>query len=272
MKKRKKIGLIIILIPFLLLSINKIFAVYYDRTYNDIEKGTSSQNYIMQRINTVGDLVYNNTYNYWTKETLDKDGLVEIHDNSKDYNGHIYLDTLTLNFKFGIKEYVSGSVENEDYYYEENYLTINKEGKILSRASADSIASVLKNCILLKDKIPFLKSWEDNSKFIFLKHFSKTGFSPCFIPSMTLGISNTNGVCQTWKGMAYFDLTFKKEKLKFKLPNELRNMIFIDKFDFGDLAYYEIPKKYIPNLDICFLIHQNDIYIIKRKLKLLIKK
>jgi hypothetical protein len=264
MKTRKKIGLIIILIPFLLLSINKLFAIYYDRTYNDIEKGISSQNYIMERINTVGDLVYNNSYN-WTKEIVDKDGIVEIHDNSKDYEGHIYLDTLALNFKFGIKEYVSGSVENNDDVYEDNYLTINKEGKIISRVSADSVSSVLQNCILLKDNMKFLENWEDNSQFIFLKHFSKTGFSPCFLPSMTLGISNTNGVCQTWEGIAYFDLTFKNEKLKFRLPNELRNMFFVDKFDFRNLAYYEIPKKYKHNLDICFLIHQNNIYVIKRK-------
>ena len=81
---------------------------------------------------------------------------------------------------------------------------------------------------------------------------------------MTLGISNINGGCSTWKGVAYFTLISKGEKFKFKFPEELENLLYICSSDFS-LGYYEIPKKYQDLLDVSFFVNRYGIYIIKRK-------
>lgn len=261
--KYKKIILLIMVFPLLLLFINRMLAFYYDKTYFDLDKGITAGKYEIKKINIEGNVEYNSSNKYFVGK-YDSDGILELLDNSKEYNGHLFLDTLNLNFIIDIDEHISGSEMNDNYVHQENYATIDKKGKIVKRIEIDSINYRLKNCVLLKNKIGNPQDWDDKSDFIFMKHFLKTGFRPCFIPSMSLGLSHVNTSCKTWEGIAYFDLISKREKFRFKFPGELSNLFFVDSFDFF-LGYYEVPKKYQERLDVCFFVNRNDIYIIKRK-------
>ncbi|WP_125718796.1 hypothetical protein [Flavobacterium ustbae] len=108
-----------------------------------------------------------------------------------------------------------------------------------------------------------IKDLDNASQFIYMKHYLKRGYSPCFIPPMTLGISNINNYCKTWSGIAYFDLTTKGEKFRFKFSNELTDFFFANTFDFN-FGFYEVPNKYSRSLDVCFFINNDNIYIIKK--------
>ncbi|OXA86888.1 hypothetical protein [Flavobacterium hercynium] len=262
-KKYKKTILIVILAPFVMLFINRIIALYYDQTYFDIDKGIESGKYEMKKIKISGYLNYCGSDDHLIPK-YDADGILELIDSNNAYQGHVYLDTIHLNFIIDIKEHISGSEINDDLVQSDNYVVIDKKGQIIQRIVIDSLTYNLKNCLLLENKIDKVQ-YTSMPPVITMKHFLKKSFTPCFIPKMTLGISNVNGICYTWSGTAYWELIAKNEKFKFTFEDELQDLFSYDWFFVSKLGYYEIPKKYEDLFDISFFVKKNDLYIIKRK-------
>ena len=285
MKKRKIIlfalGLIV-LIPVVVVGVNKIASIFYNANYQDIAKGAFSDHHQISRINLMG---YISSHSADSKiidtdsSAMEVDTLVFNEDGSVRepladkphyvaYSGEVYLDTLQFIFKVETKE----DVVNEYHDHMEgksHFITIDPYGKILAnRTDAENKpADIFKNCMLLENIILPFQKWSDNTQPIYLSHFSREDFdSECLNPLRGWGSPNGAGACYIYMGHAYMNVKIGDEQLKFKLPCGSKGML-VTVFDEYSLMmnFSEVPERFRSKVNASFMVFNNDLYMARKK-------
>lgn len=257
MKKFKKVLVIlgiIIVIPLLIVLINNLAGVYYNTKYIDADKGASSENYTLKKLNIPGKIEYHfddtaaaavNSY-----DTIPKEG----------NDGHLYYDPAQKKIIVETENYVKSPDSPMDDTVRE-YYAIDKKGNITKIDSLPNDLSSVKNQLA-----PFQK-WYDNSQVIYMRHFTKQNFH---MPSLNPfhGMGNPTGGRPTyyWDGPAYYDVKFNGDILKVKVPCQSAALLFTSDYEYDTGLYYYL----LPELDIAFLVYSKTyepdaVYMIKHK-------
>jgi hypothetical protein len=271
----KKIALVVlslVLLPFIILGVNRLTGVFYDRYYTAIDKVPSSAHYILTKVKTEGVLVEQTAFgteidSMWVDTIpLTKTGQPDTSQKPakvyKTYSGNIYLDTLNNTIKVETtvrlpakKEYGQGVDQN--YFY-----TINTKGKVIA-AVINKDSTLLKNCLLLKDEIRTFQPWPDSNQPVYLNHFTREEFSSdCLDPLRDWGNPTGNNLCYMWSGTGYYKLKFHNETLQFKLPCASKALFFSSPRDFMTvLGYYQVPARFSHQFDVAFIVYDDTIYL-----------
>lgn len=238
---------IIVGFPILVILVNNLSSLYYNRDYTDANKGGSSKNYIITKLNIPGRISF-----HFGSERIMSAG-------EEDITSHLFYDKTQGKALVAATEYVSnpdGSNSEVTFYY-----AIDKTGKI------NKIDSIPETARLVKDQlIPFQK-WKDKKQVIYMRHFSKQNFDP---PSLNpfKGMGNPTGGSPSyyWDGPGYYDIKFKGEVLKVKFPCKSGAFLFSDDYDYNTgLSYYTLQDE-----DIAFIVdyknHEpTELYMIRHK-------
>ncbi|ALM50363.1 hypothetical protein AMR72_16625 [Flavobacterium psychrophilum] len=250
MKKfRKMIIIIAILIgfPVLVIVVNKLSSIYYDKEYTDADKGASSKNYTITKLDIPGRI----SFHFSTQRTMLP--------GEEDITSHVFYDKAQNKTMVVATQYIandSGFNDEVEFYY-----AIDNQGNISKLDSIPETARLVKNQL-----VPFQR-WHDKSQVIYMRHFAKQDFDP---PSLNplRGMGNPTGGSPGyyWNGPGYYDLKFKNDVLKLKFPCKSRAFLFSNDYDYETgLNYYLLP-----NQDIAFIIDYKNreptsIYMIKHK-------
>lgn len=273
MKKRSKwlIAIaLILLLPFLILGVNMIYSWYNDSTYKELSKGVSSSHFLLNKINLSGKVVTQEANTtvidslYVDTIKLDKKGNIDSLYRDPPtyitYNGHVYLDTVQLNFL------VESSVENEGSHI----VTLTPHGKTLSMVKVvnHNEKEILRSCILLENMILPFQPWLDPKQPLYLAHFSKQKFdTSCFNPLRGMGSPNGSGPCYFWEGEGYYNMVIAEEVLKFKLPLVSSAIFFSNNDDFPSytMDFSVVPERFRDKVNACFLIYDDDLFMARKK-------
>ncbi|TDO23111.1 hypothetical protein [Pedobacter duraquae] len=272
--------LILLAFPFLIILINKITTLYYNRSYQQIDQGViTSPHYQMIQIKLSGipqeltgytteiDSMYVDTI---PTTPVDSSTVHKIDPKSfKTYGGHIYIDTVKRLLHMETREDSVDGKGGPTGDYKQHYLTLNLKGKII----ADSVvlnpekAHTYPNGYLVPDVLIPFQPWLDENQPIYIHHFAKQNFnSYCFNPLRGWGSPNGAGNCYFWDGTAFYVINFHKELLKFKLPCSSGAFLFSEDMDFSaDMNYYPVPKSYQNIVNASFLVYKSQLYMVSGK-------
>jgi hypothetical protein len=264
---------IVLALPIIQLIINKLYSIYYNKTYIKLDDSSSLKKFEVVKVPTQGKLEF-----FFT-------------DLSANGNSVIYFDTIALNFKIVIKKYMENDNKETDYVTfdqkgniieidkyiprqtETDYLFDNKrvdgKGKVLyeqQNVKTDSIDH-FKNCILVGNQIPPFPKWKERTSPIYVYHFSKDEFySGKLNPFKIMGI-NGSSPTSVWYGMAYCNVRFENEIVRIKIPFGL-NSLFLNATDYdyyAQLNYYSLPEPYLNRIPVRLLVLDHEVYLIRRK-------
>lgn len=260
----------ILLIPFLILGVNKIYSWYYDASYKELNQGVSSSHFKLNKINLPGKVVTQQA-NTAIVDTLHVDTLKLDKNGNNDslhpdpptyltYNGHVYLDTVQFNF------IVEDSVENGASHM----VTLDSHGKTLSSTKVinNNKNEILRACILLENMILPFQPWLDHKQPLYLNHFSKQKFdTSCFNPLRGFGNPNGSSPCYFWEGEGYYNIVIEDEVLKFKLPLASSALFFSDYTDFPSYSinFSVVPKRFRHQVNASFLIYDDGLFMASKK-------
>ncbi|MBB6273970.1 hypothetical protein HDF26_004443 [Pedobacter cryoconitis] len=271
MRRRTKIliGLaVIIVIPFLIVAANNLASLFYTRSCKSLDQGASSANYELKRVPLPGFIQSKNgNTNVVDSSSISIGTASQLPVSYVTYEGNVYLDTVQDVFKVETK---SGGPQNEKYRGQSHYITFNKKGKILSdtQTKKDS-ADLAKNGLLLKDQILPFQPWLNQSKPIYIAHFSKDEFnSHCFNPLRGWGSPTGGSVCYFWSGRGFYNLVYNKEVLKFQAAVSSGAVLFSQDDDFSGaylIKYSEVPERFRSRVEGAFLISEDKLYMVSRK-------
>lgn len=261
MKKSKKMLIIIgivIGIPLLIVLINNLTAAYYNKDYTDADKGAASEHYTLQKIRLPGKIQYhfdNAAYEAYRASTNPADTIAP-----EGNDGHLYYDTVNQKIIVETEEYVRSDEGSMNETVKRIY-AIDKNGNTLKTDSLPKDIQSVKNVL-----IPFQK-WSDDSQVLYMRHFQKQDFN---MPSLNPlhGMGNPTGGHPTyyWDGPGYYDVKFKGDVLKVKIPCESGALLFTEDYEYATGLYYYL----LPEQDIAFLVYSKTfepdaIYMIRRK-------
>ena len=268
MKLPVKIILVLVLIsiPLFILLINKLYSIYYDRVYKDINLGLETKFYTIKKINVNGNFIFH----------FGEEGKCFASGGEDLYGSYLYFDTSGLNFRLVTNRYVPSTVEGMSGSEVKVYYTLDQNGNVTESTDLssdnDRIANGFNECKLIKDDFLTYQKWQDKTKTIYLKHFSKNKFVWESLNPLG-GIGNPTGgqTCPSWEGFGYYDLKLKDETVSFKAPCENGSLLLSNDYDYSTgLHYYKLPE-HIKNVeDISFLVYVKNfevhsLYFIKRK-------
>lgn len=228
MKTRKRLMiflLLLIILPLTLWLFNRFNTSKYNKIYANVENGGSSTNYTLTPLSLPGQ-----KFDFHFSD--DHDGA-----------SYLYLDTLTNDIVL--------RVEERDNKYN---VRISLEGNVIKEDSAKIPGS----CISIKNELKPFQPWTNPSKSIHLAHFSRDEFNTEMLnPLNRLGAIN-GSLNYYWDGYGYYDIDFKNEKIKVKIPCKCDAILFAKDTDYyTSLHYYQLPQA-------AFLIREpNSIYIIR---------
>ena len=241
---------IVIGFPLLIIAVNKLSSVYYNREYTDADKGAESKNYVISKLNIPQRLSF-----HFSSDRAATPG----EESGENITSHIFYDK-TLQKAF---------VATEGYYEHKEYgrMPLVENFAIDNNGNITKTDSIPPSAQLIKDQlIPFQK-WHDKSQVIYMRHFAKQDFDP---PSLNPfhGMGNPTGGGQSyyWEGPGYYDVKFKNDVLKVKFPCKSGAFLFSNDYDYNTgLSYYILPDK-----DIAFIVDYKNyeptgLYMIKHK-------
>lgn len=246
-----------IALPFSTLLINKIWSIYYDRTYINIEKGASSDHYSIRKIEVPG---YTFKFHFSSERAVlaDKTGKSE----QADASGYLYFDTLKKHIILETEEYIPANTQGDGGDMLTHYLRIDLDGKIIEDVKGFYIAGteLLKNSVLLNNELLPFQKWSDPSQAVYMKHFSKNKFnSTCLNPLRGIGNPTGSSPCNYWDGFGYYDIRFNEEVLKVKIPCGSSALFFSEDHEYATgLDYYQLPDSFRDEFNIAFLVYANN--------------
>jgi len=256
MKKLKRVLIvigIIIGIPLLIILINNFAGAYYNGRYTDADKGASSEHYTLKKLNIPGDIEYHFddvAYSADPNDTIIKEG----------NDGHLYYEGANKKIIIQTGVYMPAREGNMGNTIMQ-YYAIDKDGSITK------IDSLPKDTQSVKDQLVPFQKWSDKSQVIYMRHFTKQDFDmPSLNPLHGMGNPTGGHPSYYWDGPAYYDLKFKGDILKIKLPCQSGAFLFTADHEYYTGLYYYL----LPELDIAFLVYSktyepNAIYMIKHK-------
>lgn len=257
MKKFKKtlvVIAVIIGVPLLVVAINNLAGLYYNTKYTAADKGTSSESYTFKKLPISGTIEYHfdneTAYSTNIHDTIPKEG----------NDGHLYYDAAQQKIIVQTENYVPSPNNPMDNIVRQ-YHTIDKNGNV---AKTDSLPENIKS--VKNQLVPFQK-WQDDSQVIYMRHFTKQDFDmPSLNPLRGMGNPTGGRPARYWEGPAYYDVKFKGEVLKVKIPCESGAFLFTADHEYATGLHYYL----LPELDIAFLVYSkfnepNAIYMIKHK-------
>ena len=176
------------------------------------------------------------------------------------------------NFKITTNQYIPSKVEGEPGREVEKYYFIDQNGTLVERSETSASIDSTDHYKLVKDDFLPFQEWQNKSKTIYLKHFSRDKFNwGVFNPLSGYGNPNGGGTGSAWDGFGYYDLTLKDEVIFIKMPCTNRSVFLSNDYDFDTgLHYYKLPEPYNANIDVSFLLYVKNfelhsIYSIRRK-------
>lgn len=253
--KKRIIALIFILalitIPAGLLLGNFLISRHYDKTYAGIDQGASTATYSIEEILVPGNKI---EYHFASSRAVEGE-----HDSHIFYNSH---------YKYAI-------LQTEEYRHSDNgssadnifrhFLRVDATGKVI--ADQEERDSLIYDAVLLKNELKPFQKWSDASQKIHLKHFGKRKFYfECLNPFSGFGNPTGGKPCYIWDGDGYYNISFKNEMLKVKIPCETSAIFSSADHEYRTgLYYYELPDE-----DLAFLIYAkmyepHRFYMIKKK-------
>ena len=238
---------ILIGFPLLVIVVNKLSGIYYDKEYTEADKGASSKNYTINKLNIPGRI----SFHFSTQRAMLP--------GEEDITSHIFYDKTQNKTMVVATQYVtndSGFNDDVEFYY-----AIDNLGNINKLDSIPETARLVKNHL-----IPFQR-WHDKSQVIYMRHFAKQDFDPASLnPLRSMGNPTGGSPGYFWDGTGYYDLKFKNDVLKLKFPCKSMAFLFSNDYDYETgLNYYILPDQ-----DIAFIIDYKNreptsIYMIKHK-------
>jgi hypothetical protein len=272
-KKIMVYAVLVLMLPIIQLVINKLYSLYYDKTYINLNDSSKLKNFEILKVTTTGRLDFVHT------------------DLSENNISVIHFDTVTLNFKIIAKKYIknnneetdcitfdsNGKILEMDKYipretendYFIDYERVDGKGNLLYEQPNVKIDSIdhFKNCIVVGNQIPPFPKWKDKASPIYVHHFSKDDFNGRKLNPFRLGGINGNSVSSVWYGLGYCNVRFEDEIIRIKIPFGM-NSLFLSATDFdyyAQLNYYSLPEPHLNKVPVRLLVLNDDIYLIRRK-------
>lgn len=288
MKKRKIILLsiaIIILIPVLMLLIEKLYALYYNKSYPSAEQFTKQESWIMTKVPVQGKIDF-----HFSQPPVRSMTVIDPTDTimPETITSSIYLDTINNHFKISTKYYVGNNNEGIDYttfdlqgkvlqvdqfipkenkqgYFVHHFIR-SGTGKLIQHLSDVKTKGeeLFNNCILIKNLLPPFPKWKDKDGPVYIRHFLKQKFNSDEINPFLIGGINGHGRSSLWYGLAYCDVTIGNDQIKLKLPFGSDSTLFDTGEYSADLHYYALPKVYEQAGPLALMISDNQLYVIHK--------
>ncbi|EDM35548.1 hypothetical protein PBAL39_07670 [Pedobacter sp. BAL39] len=242
MTKRKKIFLSILTIPVLLYLMNHLVAMVYSVRYQSLDDKTTYRNTVIEEIKVNGKLLDQTAYS----DRIDSgfyDTLVY-----ESYMGYVYLDTLSSNFNIQVQQ------ENTIRQF-----TFDQSGQFIASKIANRQSDSIPHNVLLENETPFSHPWFDSEELsisLFQRGMMHLG---CLNPFRGFGGPNGGSNCYFWTGKMYYLLDFYGEKLRFKLPGRLMNIMLNEGTNYAtELSYYKLPGEYGKGRHIGFFVFNDE--------------
>jgi len=254
MTKRKKIFLAILAIPVFLYFMNQLVAMVYSVRYHNLSGKTIYRNAVIEEIKVNGQLLEQSAYS----DRIDSgfyDTLVY-----ESYMGYVHLDTLTSNFSLQVQQ---GDTLRQ--------LSFDQNGQPVASRVANRQSDAIPNHVLLESETPYSYDWFDNRELSISLFQRGMMHLRCLNPFRGFGGPNGGGNCYFWSGKMYYLLNFYGEKLRFKLPGRLLNIVLNESTNYvTELSYYKLPDKYRKGRQIGFFVFKDEdqqelhLYMIRR--------
>ncbi|SEW51071.1 hypothetical protein [Chitinophaga arvensicola] len=271
MFKPRKLFIIILLIvvalPFVVLLVNKLISLSYNRSFKDIRETVSSDNYTLVKVKVPG-----NTFQYTFASRFAPEGDPRLEEKDPA-EGYLCYDVVKKQLVMETEEYVLSEEEGGSPDRLVHFVNIDLDGNITADKKGlylqDSTA--FQHAIVLKDHIKTFHHWNDKNEEVSLRHFSMDNFnSNCLNPLRGFGNPNGSGVCYAWSGTGYYVIRMNNELLKVKIPCRREGILIPEEYEYNTgLSFYKLPAD-ANQPDVAFLVYTprfqpNELYILKKK-------
>lgn len=234
MKNIKKMALIalllLILIPVLMVMINRQKSSRLERMYSTPIGSSTNNNLVIQELAIPGSQLVSQS---------DERKAV-----SQSYLRYDPLKKLVIIVSEGLSEQKQVEPASDMVVYTSFF---NSEGKLVDQKSrlyrADT--SGLESTELLENKILPFQHWKDSSKEIYLRHFGISDFDFSSLNPFQFGSINGGTPLYAWSGTGYYDLKMGGIIAKLKFPAKKEQVFFTEKNSYTtDLKLFHLPMTF----------------------------
>ncbi|WP_256003535.1 hypothetical protein [Pedobacter deserti] len=266
--------LIVLLIPVLLILINRIKSGNLEKKYPALGQGAGSENFVLLELELKGQKL----------EYVREEGIADRSEEMrKAYpglepgrywpkdGGYVCFDTLKNLFMVATTEYVVDKSGMMDELKHVCFFDVDGRASGHISEMYNIKQEWRKHSILLPDHIPNFPNWKADRSELQLRHFGVEEFRTHWLnPFRGMGSPTGVGSAPAWAGTGYFDLHVEGETIRFRSPATRDGFLLQEPHDFGtDLSYCKFPRSFARKVP-AFLVYkpsfgQGRVFMVKQK-------